>query len=197
MQKTILLNDKEFNLQGTDLPILIHGKDNSGASLFTITVLANLYKQGSKIIFLSGYHMARDEFISQTDEHNSTILTDENDEIYQIEEKKVIFIKRENADWFIHLIQSLSDIGERVILVKNIDLFPENIFNAVVDKKNVVISGDINKTDYKKRVLSKNFVSKVLFSPLELNDATILPPLEKYKGYYWGKQKQGKVSLSL
>lgn len=75
MVKKILLDNNEINFSETDLPILIHGKEHSGAgaSLFTVSLMANLYIQGSKMLFLSGYHMARDELLAQVGDENDSI----------------------------------------------------------------------------------------------------------------------------
>ncbi|MDO8269661.1 MAG: hypothetical protein Q7T54_03260, partial [Candidatus Levybacteria bacterium] len=62
---TILLNGNVYHFSESSLPILIHGEDHAGSSLFTISLLADLYIQGSKILFFTGYHFAKDEFIKQ------------------------------------------------------------------------------------------------------------------------------------
>ncbi|MFC1751507.1 hypothetical protein ACFL2V_22310, partial [Pseudomonadota bacterium] len=65
MIKPILLNQSPLSVSKSNLPFLIHGQDGKGASLFTVTLVAHLFKQNHKIIFLSGYPMARDELLDQ------------------------------------------------------------------------------------------------------------------------------------
>ena len=50
----ILVNEKEFNFTEENLPILIHGEDKSGASLYTIAIAANLFSQKEKLVILCG-----------------------------------------------------------------------------------------------------------------------------------------------
>ncbi len=63
MVKKILLDGKAFRFGEGDLPCLVHGKDGMGASLFTVSLMAGLHKRGFKLVFLSGYPMARDELV--------------------------------------------------------------------------------------------------------------------------------------
>ena len=66
MLKKILLDNQEFHFTKSHLPTLIHGEEHVGASLFTLTMLADLYTQGSKVIALTAYPMAIEEFDKQT-----------------------------------------------------------------------------------------------------------------------------------
>lgn len=176
MLKKILLDGKEFHFTHVDLPILIHGEEHVGASLFTVSVLADLYAQGSKIIALTGYPMARDAFVEQTGaEENAKFFTKENEEL------------------FITNIQTNSDVNDRVILIKNIELFSEEIFNTVKDFSNVIISGDLNKCSFKEKILQKSFNTSTYFSPLD----EALPELQEYEGYFVSQNNTGRVSLEV
>ncbi|MBP6098520.1 MAG: hypothetical protein KA477_00885 [Candidatus Levybacteria bacterium] len=176
MLKKILLDGKEFHFTRPDLPIFIHGEEHVGASLFTVSVLADLYAQGSKIIALTGYPMARDEFEEQTGaEENAKFFTKENEEL------------------FITNIQTNSDVNDRVILIKNIELFSEEIFNTVKDFSNVIISGDLNKCSFKEKILQKSFNTSTYFSPLD----EALPELQEYEGYFVSQNNTGRVSLEV
>lgn len=53
MKSNIILNNKKFRVSSSDLPSLVHGKQGSGASLFTVTIATQLQQQGNKTIFLS------------------------------------------------------------------------------------------------------------------------------------------------
>ena len=78
--KQILLDGQTISLTKDNLPMLIQGADGNGASLFSVSVIANLYAQGAKLLFLCGYHMARDEFIEQTGAEADTILVQGSDD---------------------------------------------------------------------------------------------------------------------
>jgi hypothetical protein len=198
MLKKLLLNKKEFHVTVEDLPILIHGKNMTGSSLFTVSLVADLYNQGSKIFFLSGYHMARDEFLEQTNNLcNGIFLTSNTETIPEVQKKRIIFIRKEDPDWFIKVVQVLSDIEERVILVKNIDLFPEEVFDAVVNKSKLIISGDIDKCSYRDKLISKSYSTKILFSKPKVDLGVTLPFLKQYEGYLSSKNETGVVSLQM
>ncbi len=165
----------DFAFTPDHLPILIHGEDKAGASLFTITVAANLFAQGEKIIFLSGYPMAREEFFKQ-------IGTDQ----------QVPFFIKDEIPQFIEAVKNLPDIKERVVVIKNIELFSEEILNLVSSFPKIIISGDINQCTFKSEVIAIPFNSKVFFSPFENME---LPELDKYQGFLESDSKTGKVSV--
>ena len=176
---TILLNGHEFHFSKGNLPILIHGEDHAGASLFTVSLVADLYAQGSKILFLSGYPMAKDEFIKQVGE---------------IKDDQVIFLGGNESLNFLKKVQDLEDIGERVILIKNIDLFEQEVFESVINKDKVIISGDIEKVAYRNRLFEKNFRTKIFFSPASFAQ---IPDLQKWEGYLNGQKEEGKLTLQI
>lgn len=194
--KTLLLNNQVFHFVETDLPILIHGRDKTGASLFTVSAIANLYTQGQKILFLSGYHMARDEFLDQTKANNKALLIENRDLLQKMPLPQTIFIKRETPELFIEAIQTLPDINERVVLIKNFDLFDSALFEAAKNTK-LILSGDIDRCAFKDKIAGISWKTKILFSQPEVNANITLPALEKYEGYLRGVNKEGVVSLKM
>ncbi len=192
--KKILLGDQILNLSKTDLPMLIHGADGTGASLFSISAVANLYAQGHKLLFTSGFHMARDEFREQTGITDEAILVEEASDIERAHTKRIVFVPRERADLFDKLAATLPDIAERIVFLKNFDLFDESHFAAVEKMENLVLAGDLDKCTYKDRVLGKSWQARIYFSPVE-NDDTPLPELPKYHGWLASAAHNGVVSL--
>lgn len=196
MSKKILLNNKEFHFTSSDLPCLIHGADHAGASLFTVTMMADLYRQGYKILFISGYPMARDEFLSQTSAGEEMIFIEKKEQIPDAKNKKVIFIQKENAGLFSPLIQSLPDLASRIVLIKNIDLFDVSIFNLVKDCPGLIISGNIDRCSFYPEVLKKDFPTKIFFSPSEKISIESCPPLLKYQGFLQGELQSGVIRIT-
>ena len=176
---TILLNGNEYHFSEDSLPILIHGKEHVGASQFTVSLLADLYRQGSKILFFTGYPMAKDEFIKQVGESI---------------DNKVIFVNGTESASFLEKVNELEDIDERVILIKNIDLFEQEIFDAVSNKNKVIISGDIEKVPYKTHLLEKEYTTKIFFSPASYAQ---VPNLQLWEGYLHGQNNEGRLTLEL
>lgn len=161
----ILLNGNIFKCKESDLPFLIHGEEKAGSSLFTVTLAANLFSTGCKLLFLTGYVMAKEEFLKQT---QST------------ENKNIIFCLKDQTENFINYLNTLPDMQERIIAIKNIDLFDERIFDLVSENEKIIISGDISRCIFKDKILNKDFKTKVFFSKLE---NTTIPNLQKYEGF--------------
>jgi hypothetical protein len=175
----ILLNGKPSEILETYLPLLIHGKDGSGASFFTITLTASFLNSGSKVIFLCGYKMAQDELIKQ---------------IPNISEENFLLYTKDQAEEFINTLSMIENTTERIIIIKNIELFAEDIFDQISSYQKIIISGDINECVYKEKIMNKPYEGIILFSNL---NKISLPPLEKHKGYLKSKSGEGLISLEL
>lgn len=175
----ILLDDKKINFELSDLPILISGTEKTGSSFFTICLLANFLKSGNKVILFSAYPAAKVEFKNQvgTDLSNAIIIDTGND------------------DDFIKIIKNTPDLSERIVLIKNIDLYSQKLFNAVKDLKLVIFSGDLDKCEFADDLLKKNFSSKIFFSFSEKNPIEELKSLPKYFGKIVGEKYNGTIKL--
>jgi hypothetical protein len=196
--KSILLNNEPFHSSTNDLPMLIHGVDHSGASLFTVTLAADLYRHGAKFLFISGYHYAREEFLEQTNDEEHTVLAGETVDKEVIYNKQVIFVRWEDAELFIKLVNEIPDVNDRIILVKNIDIMPEAVYSAVSGKPKIIISGDVERCAYRWEIFGKDFKSRVFFSKPEREEFDLLvPPLPKYAGYMDAQDKKGIVTKVL
>jgi len=174
--KKILLDGQDYRFTENKLPLLIHGVDKSGASLYTISVIADLFSQGHKILVLSGYPMAREEFKNQVGIYNT----------------RALFYTKDQISIFQSQLKDLKDVGERVILLKNADLFDEEVFNEVSKNRNFIVSGDFSKCIFRDRILETTFSTKVFFSPLE---GFSVPELKKYEGYLKSVDKEGITTL--
>lgn len=183
MIKKILFNNTELQFDRGNLPCLIHGEAHVGSSLFTVSLIAKLYSQGEKILFLSGYPMARQEFVDQIERKEDIILAEQDMSIEKLADSKVIFVARENINMFIKLASSLPDVKERVVLIKNIDLFNREDFFPIKDFENIVLSGDLDKCSYKDLILEKKFKSIFLFSKTTSINFD-LPNLNKFEGFF-------------
>ena len=77
---------------------------------------------------------------------------------------QAVFYTKEKVSEFKQELGNLNNDG-KAIIIKNIELFEEEIFNLVFSKNKIILSGDVNKCDCKNQILSKNFKTKILFSP--------------------------------
>ncbi len=192
----MILNNQPFQFKVSNLPCLIHGTNKTGSSLFTVTLLADLFKQGNKVLLISGYHMARDEFLNQTKSPQSKILIECESDLNNAYSKDVIMVKRENSDWFIRLAQNLLETNDRIILVKNFDLFDDKIFDAVKNSKNIILSGNLNQCSFGSELVKYPFISHIYFSQSQIDLSRKCPVLEKYFGYLWNKERSGIVKIT-
>lgn len=195
MIKKILLDDNGLHFSNNDLPLLIHGDDGYGASLFSVSVMADMYAQGANIVFLCGYHMARDEFDLQTQSNQVSVIVSENFEIAELKAKRVIFIPSERPELLGQVLQSLGESDKRIVFIKNFDLFDKSIFSVVENVPNLVMMGNIDECAYKAELLDKSWTTEIYFSVPQTEVQMNIPELKKYKGYLKSNSKEGIVSL--
>ena len=171
----ILLDEKEVKSLGPEsLPMLIHGEDHSGASLYTITLATKWFAQGYKILCLCGYPMAEEAFYKLTDHKG-------NDAEFYTAERTLDFIER---------AKEIS--SDTILIIKNIELFDKQILNILADNKNIIISGDLQKSILKDEIAKINFATKIFFSAF---DNTSLPTLSKYEGFVISDDYKGITKL--
>ncbi|MFA4942612.1 MAG: hypothetical protein WC564_03190 [Patescibacteria group bacterium] len=177
----ILIDNKKVSFIENDFPILIHGVEKSGASFFSVCLLADLLKDGMKVLLFSAYPMAKEEFKKQ---------------IIGYEDNAIIIDSGEEQD-FINTINNTSDLSERIVLIKNIDNYSSKLFDAVRDLKLVIFSGDLNKCKFADELVNKTFASKILFSPSEKYPQYDLTGLLKYHGKIFSDKYNGIISLGV
>jgi len=182
MVKKILLNGSKHDFGINDLPMLIHGKQGVGASLFTVSLVAGLYEQGIGVVFLSGFPMAREELVEQIGNDKNVVLAE-----HKLSDSKIIFIPRERSDLLAQAANTLPNFKERVVLIKNIDLFDKKPFESVRHHQRLILSGDLDKCCYSEEILNTKFATKVSFSVSEAKLGVVLPKLKKYQGYFKGE----------
>lgn len=177
----ILINDKKVDFLLSDLPVLISGAEKTGSSFFTVCLLANLLKSGHKVILFSAHSAAKEEFRGQVgaDLENALIIDSEKEED------------------FIEIIKNISDLSERVVLIKNIDSYSQKLFETVKDLKFVIFSGDLDKCQFANDLLKKSFCSKILFSYSEIYPIENLKSLPKYSGKIISEKYNGVIKLEV
>ncbi|MCC6563682.1 hypothetical protein IT087_02210 [Candidatus Uhrbacteria bacterium] len=172
----IVVDGKEVGaLVPQSLPMLIHGAEGSGASLYTICLAAKWFSQKYQVLFLCGFPMAEEEFAKQVDGKYATVH----------------FFTKEKVEEFKQAVK-LKGSSETIIFIKNAELFDEGVFNLIEEFDNRVISGDIEEARSKQKILSKKYVTYVYFSPL--HDVK-LPKLNKYEGFLVSGDYQGVTKL--
>ncbi len=194
--KKILLNGKAIDLSENDLSMIIHGKEGSGASFFAIDAVANLFLNGSKVLFFTAFPAAKEEIENQlddTDQENNLFYLEDITEINAAKSANLIIIKSGDTSFFHTVLKKLPDIQERVIFIKNIEtLLNLNLLNTI-PKNKLLLSGDLGKSQIKEDIAKLSFKSKILFSSCQLL-VDNMPILDKYESYAWGTVR-GKLTL--
>lgn len=196
MADTILLNNEVYQISEDVLPCLIHYTPESGGSRFTLSIVANLFLKGSKILFFTAYPMAKDDFLQQIEgmASKTTMVTDES----QLScNSQAIIIESGNENLFLQAVSKLDDIDERVILVKNIEVFGNAVFDSCLEFEKIIFSGDLDKCSMRKQISKKQYNATVLFNKSEALPKAELENLKKYSGYLWSRSKEGLVTVQM
>lgn len=176
MKKIMLEGNEVKELVLESLPMLIHGEHGVGSSLYTVCLAAKWYRQGYQVLFLCGYVAAEEAFTQEVGEDHSHAK----------------FYPQEKVDEFIADLKQ-NRTQNTVVVVKNIELFDNKVFNAVKALPNLIISGDVSKSTVKNVLLHKKFTTEVYFSPL---NGKALPHLEKFHAVVLSGDYKGITSVS-
>ncbi len=194
----IILNNEDYHIKESDLPYLIVYGRKSGGSHFTLALVKDLFLSGSKILFLTAFHMVKDSFLEQVGpDHSQISFVTNTDELKNAQNSQCIILESGNENLFIEAIKRLPDIHERVVLVKNIEAFSMPIFDHALNLNKIIISGDIDNCVAKDEIIKKSFETIVAFNKTETVLPIEVPVLEKWSGYLSAKTKQGIVKVSI
>ncbi len=194
MADQMLLNNQVYHIGEDCLPCLIHYASKTGGSHFSVVMVADLFLSGSKILFLTAYPMAKDNFLQQIkgEESKTAFITDES----QLNtDAQAIILESGNEKLFLSAVEKLDDLNERVVLVKNMELFSGAVIDPCLKLQKIILSGNLDECSIKKQISEKQYETVVLFSKSATPLKTEPPVLEKYTGYLWSESKEGLVRL--
>ncbi len=174
-----------------NLPCLITYQDKSGGSQFSVTLVADLFLRGAKILFLTAYPMAKDNFLEQIiDKEKGVIYVEKEEDFSKAQNYQAIIIKSGDANLYLQALKKLSDITERIVLIKNMEVFGMEVFDQSLPLQKIIFSGDIDKCVAKKELAEKQYKTIVVFSKPEISLPVKCPELEKYNAYLWSADGQ-------
>jgi hypothetical protein len=101
-----------------------------------------------------------------------------------------IYTKEETEDFKKDL--KPDDLDNTIVVIKNIELFRPDIFDLVSRISNLIISGDVSKSNLNDKILQRPFKTRVYFSSLE---SVELPKMNKYEGLVVSADYQGITKL--
>ncbi len=195
MVNEIILNDKVYHIGENNLPCLITYGEKAGGSHLSVTMVADLFLRGTKILFLTAYPMAKDNFFQQIKGAKSKIayITDE----AQLNTgAQAIILESGNEQLYFKAVEKLDDLNERVVLIKNMEVFSDAVFDSCLKLQKIILSGDIDKCSAKKQISEKQFKTTVIFTKPKIKLLFEPPTLKKYTGYLWSDDTEGLVYSS-
>ena len=196
MKEEILLNNEVYHFMESELPCLIAYQAGTGGSYFSIAMVADLFFSGSKILFLTAYPIAKDAFLEQIKESGSKInyVTHEGE---LDDNAQVIIIESGNEELFLKIIGKVTDLEERVVLVKNMEVFSEKTFDVCLRLQKIIFSGEIDKCPsyIQKQISNKKFNTTIAFFEPQIPLNFKVPTLEKYTGYLLSQSQKGFVKV--
>ena len=198
MADTILLDNQEYHFSEAGLPCLITYREKMGGSQFTVSLVTDLFLQGSKVLFFTAYLSARENFLEQIKGMESkTAYVKSKDELENNKDAQFIILESGDETLFLEAMKVLPDINERIVLVKNMEVFSQAVFDVCLPLSKVMLSGNIDECTAKKQISDKKYETIIIFSPAETPLPITPPPLEKYTGYFYQNGKAGLVTLKI
>ncbi|MEI6280445.1 MAG: hypothetical protein WCP17_00380 [bacterium] len=184
MKKIInITRGEEVNFTKVDLPILVHGKEHSGASLLSITIASLLHEVGNKLCIFTAYPMAKEEFLKQITNVETVFYLEKEEDFEKALKYQTIILQSGNVDLFLKIISNEPRMEDRILFVKNIETINIPIFN-LVSKYSFMVSGDLELNAIHKDFIDFNYSTQILFSNL-FNHS--IPALEKYQAFMKNK----------
>lgn len=183
--------DKHHHFNEENLPALIHYKCKEWGSYYSMILIANLALQWSKAIILTWYPEAKKQFYMDTKKIAKNILVIKNmKDLIKNQEKQIIIINNDDEKLFLEAIKYLKDIRERIIFIKNIDIFNKRLLNESIKYNKLILSWEIDACSAKEKILKKKFNSILLFSQPKIKLPYKFVPITPFTWYIWSKNKK-------
>jgi hypothetical protein len=174
-------NNKQIDFTVNDLPMVVHGREHSGSSLFAITMAVHLHSQGNKILMFTAYPMAMEEFISQVGEDASVFYLEYPAQIYEAQSYQTVIVRSGDMNLCAFALSNLPDIHTRIAFIKNVEsILTEEIASLLNVNERTLISGDIDSSTAKEFIKNVKYQTKVFFSDSNILPKE-LPTLKKYQ----------------
>lgn len=101
-------------------------------------------------------------------------------ELKKNKDKQVIVIHDDDEPLCLTAIKELPDINQRIIFIKNIDLFHKNLLTTCLKYNKLILSGDLDACSAKVNISKKKYTSILLFSQPKTRLPHTFVPLELY-----------------
>ena len=191
----MLLNGEPAGFEDADFPMLIQSREGLGASAFVINLMAELFRAGRKILFFTAKPMAKDDLRKLLGEEglkDTEFVTG----VDAVTGKRAVVVASGKAEDFLAVSRSLTDLPERVVLVKNVEEYGPEILEAVIEGMRLyILAGDLDRTPLGKEIWDRGFATRICFSPPVSVGADVenFPMLDKFHGLSSGQRLNGTV----
>ena len=192
MKKIINFKTKEeVEFTEEDLPILIHGREHSGASLLSITLAVGLHEAGRKLCIFTAYPMAKEEFLKQVSNPETVFYIENEEHFEQASKARTIILKSGDVDLFIKAISNTELMKNRIIFIKNIETISIPIFFFFLPYQ-FIVSGDLELNPSQQDFNNFIYKTRILLSPFQEE----IPTLEKYQAFMKNKSGEEIIVVS-
>ncbi|OGI45778.1 hypothetical protein A2121_00965 [Candidatus Nomurabacteria bacterium GWB1_40_6] len=180
MKRIINIKTKEeVKFTKENLPLFVHGKEHSGASLLSITIASLLHSSRVKLCIFTAYPMAKEEFMKQVENPVNVYYLEDKKNISEALRFQTIIVQSGNIDLFIKIILNTVGMKDRIIFIKNIETIHVQILE-LVKSYTFMVSGDLDFNLLQNEFKNMTYNTKIFTSPME---GVIIPPLEKYQAF--------------
>ena len=140
--------------------------------------------------------MAKENFLEQVGGLSSKIACVSSvSELENSKDAQVIILESGNEGLFLESLQILSDMHERVVLIKNIEVFSEPVFTVSLPFEQIILSGNIDECIAKESILQKTYKTMITFNQPQIQLPFVVPQLEKYTGYLSSRDMSGIITI--
>lgn len=173
------LDGQPLNANSLERPILISGKCHSGASFFSVALIADLINSGEKVLYFCqakpGVELlrqfVRDEYIPQT-----------------------IIAEPGNIKDFKNKLISCADISERVVFIKNIeDTVDSEAIELIEKAKSYIFSGNYDLTKELSQIDARTII---IFSDSKKLHKVLPQAYGQYEGYLETSSASGLIKIA-
>ena len=190
----ILLNDRPIRFEDADFPMIIHAREGLGASFFVVNLMAELFRQGWKLLFFTAFHMAKDDLkqLLGTDGLARTEFVTGREAVAG--RQAVVVSSGEAAD-LAAVRRRLPDLDERIVLIKNIERYGREVLDGLADQRRLILAGDIDLSPFAPEIWARGAATRLYFSRPATFEVGDLPELPKFQGFAAGRRLGGLVRL--
>lgn len=156
-----------------------------------MVLIENLALQWHKVLLVTWYPAAKEQFYQETKKiAKNIIVANTIEDIKKYKNKQIIVIHDDDEKLCLAAIKTLDDINERIIFIKNIDIFHKSLLNTCLKYDKLILSGEIDACLAKDAILKKKYNAILLFSQPKIKLPYKFIPSEPYTGYIRSKNKE-------